>query len=467
MMAYVRRAIVLLCKLIPLSYSWLVSIGVFLLTAVFAFGIVCWSEQERIALERARTLDIATEHTAAIQVSIERALSAAYPLAAMVRQGKGNVQNFEEIATQMLTLYPGVISLQLAPDGIVQEIVPLAGNEKAIGSNAFQDDARAVEALQARDRGQISFSEPFELMQGGLGAAGRLPVFLENNRGEPYFWGFSIVVLQIPELLEDGRLSKLEQKGFAYELWRIHPVDGRKEIIAASRFPLQADPVERVLRVPNADWTLSMTPVAGWLDGYSSIIKTFLAFGFSLLLAWLSRLIINLKDYESRLECMAFLDTLTGLPNRRLLGERLRQAVTEAGQAARLVAVLCLDLDNFKKINDTLGHDGGDQVLMELAERLASCLRNGDTLVRMGGDEFVIILPGLERVDSCEPVLTRLQEAAAAPVVIGHQAVSVTVSIGIALYPRDTVKQEMLLRFADQAMYKAKQQGKGHWEFFS
>jgi diguanylate cyclase (GGDEF)-like protein/PAS domain S-box-containing protein len=177
--------------------------------------------------------------------------------------------------------------------------------------------------------------------------------------------------------------------------------------------------------------------------------------------------ITPLKDHQKQLETIAHYDPLTRLPNRVLLGERLKHGLLQAVRRDNLVAVVYLDLDGFKTVNDTGGHDAGDQLLVELAGRMKHALRDGDTLARIGGDEFVAILVDLESVEACETVLQRLLQAAAEPVQLGAQRYHVSASIGVALYPHNGTDADLLLRCADHAMYQAKKAGKNRFQFFS
>jgi len=172
-------------------------------------------------------------------------------------------------------------------------------------------------------------------------------------------------------------------------------------------------------------------------------------------------------DHQKQLETIAHYDPLTRLPNRVLLGERLKHGLLQAVRRDNLVAVVYLDLDGFKTVNDTGGHEAGDQLLVELAGRMKHALRDGDTLARIGGDEFVAILVDLESVEACETVLQRLLQAAAEPVQLGAQRYHVSASIGVALYPHNGTDADLLLRCADHAMYQAKKAGKNRFQFFS
>jgi len=180
--------------------------------------------------------------------------------------------------------------------------------------------------------------------------------------------------------------------------------------------------------------------------------------------------ITQIKEQQQVLERIAQYDRLTNLPNRGLLADRLQQAMLQSQRRNQSLAVVFLDLDGFKTINDTYGHDAGDVLLVALARRMKSALREGDTLARLGGDEFVAVLVDLERVQDCEPVIDRLLVAAAEPVriTVGSSDVllRVSASMGITLYPQDGSDADQLLRHADQAMYQAKQAGKNRYQLF-
>ncbi len=171
------------------------------------------------------------------------------------------------------------------------------------------------------------------------------------------------------------------------------------------------------------------------------------------------------KRLEERLEHQAFHDALTGLPNRQLLLDRLRQALNRAERAGTVVAVLFVDLDNFKYVNDSLGHEAGDRLLSEAAERLESCLRPSDTVARLGGDEFVVLLEDTEGEGEAVRVAERMAQEMGAPFVLGAHEVFAPTSIGIALGGRaaPSVGPEQLLGNADAAMYEAKKRGKARY----
>ncbi|MDX2367727.1 MAG: EAL domain-containing protein [Colwellia sp.] len=176
--------------------------------------------------------------------------------------------------------------------------------------------------------------------------------------------------------------------------------------------------------------------------------------------------ITRLKAHQDQLEHIAHYDLLTNLPNRVLLADRLSQAMLQCSRHVQSLAVLFLDLDGFKKVNDAHGHDLGDELLIALSVRMKEALREGDSLARIGGDEFVAVLADLAKVEDCEPVLERLLLAASEPITIGDVVLNVSASIGVTLYPQDNVDADQLMRHADQAMYVAKQSGKNRYHLF-
>lgn len=172
--------------------------------------------------------------------------------------------------------------------------------------------------------------------------------------------------------------------------------------------------------------------------------------------------ITEAKVQQQNLERMAYHDPLTQLPNRALLSDRLQQQFARAERTGELLAVCCLDLDGFKPVNDRLGHEAGDHLLIQLAERMTQCLRESDTVARVGGDEFSLLLSGLGSESECEKTLQRFLEVIRQPYLVAGENVSISASIGYTIYPLDTAEPDTLLRHADQAMYQSKLSGGSH-----
>ena len=554
--------------------------------------------------ERARVYSIAANYSYDIKFKLDRALSSTYMLQALLTQNdEGVIRNFEEIATEVLPSYPGVIELAIAPEGIIRQVAPLAGNEDALGLNLFESKTQNKESFLARDSEKLTLAGPLELVQGGIGLVGRLPLF-ETQENQKRFWGFALSVIRISEIFEGTKASLLEHEGLSYTLWRIHPDTKEQHIIFSSTSSKLSHPVEFTFDVPNSAWTLSVVPTKGWGDPSSFMIHELVALVFSLMFAYMAKLFLALKiakvslesqvirttgeknilelqlelllnaipdliwlknpegiylfcnkaflklygakeheivgktDYdfidsqqagffrthdlmvmdakeplrneeelifkttqirglfetiktpfynhegellgvlgiarditirretEEKIQKLEYFDALTSLPNKLQLRLRIEHDLSIVQKANQKLAVLFLDVDHFKNINDTLGHAVGDELLVHLSKRLKQLVRKVDTLSRQGGDEFVVILPGIS-VDDAAHMAKRLLQAVEQPIKLEEYELVITASLGIALYPDDGQDVDTLFKCADAAMYLAKQDGRNNYRFFT
>src|SRR5215472_7159720 len=175
----------------------------------------------------------------------------------------------------------------------------------------------------------------------------------------------------------------------------------------------------------------------------------------------------QMLERHQRLDHLAHHDQLTGLPNRLYLAAHLPDAITQAREKGTLLAVLFLDLDRFKHVNDSRGHETGDKLLKTVAQRIRSTMRSQDVVVRMGGDEFVVVMKDVKNTDKVNEAADRINQALSAPMVVDGRTLVTTVSIGVALYPRDGLDMGELLRHSDTAMYQAKDRGRNNFQLFS
>ncbi|WP_133700732.1 putative bifunctional diguanylate cyclase/phosphodiesterase [Roseateles toxinivorans] len=239
------------------------------------------------------------------------------------------------------------------------------------------------------------------------------------------------------------------------------------------------------IAMANHTWTLVASMRPEFEQRYSSNSADIIAIsgvGLSLLLSLLSWLLLTararafgraeamtreLRESEERMRHMAQHDALTGLPNRRTFRDRLEQDVKKSRRDGLPVAVLFIDLDLFKEVNDTLGHDQGDVLLKEAAQRICHCVREADTVARLGGDEFTVILAELHDLARVEAIAQHINQTLAAPFELRGEQAYVSASIGITLYPHDATEIDDLLKQADQAMYVAKDAGRNCFSFFT
>ena len=579
-----------------------VALLVFLLAALASAALIWQLERHQRENARITVYTLVQDHARSAQEHVERALSAAYALSALVQQSHGDVRNFSKVATKMLPFYPGVSLLALAPGGVITHAIPLAGNEKAIGLDLLKDPVMRRESLLARDSGKLTLAGPLELKQGGQGLVARLPVYLDDAQGQAAFWGFANVVLRFPQALASVQLTNLQRRGLDYKLWRTNPETGETQIIEESQAAALIEPVRKSFDVPNGAWTLSVAPRQGWGEPLRIAYRAFMGLLFSGLLAYLAHLLAQQRTHKRELETevlqrtadiresqnqlaatlealpdllfemdlggrylrchspryellaapvgdllgqtvsqvlppeaadivlqalqqahisgqargqqyaltldqkphwfelsvaakpvtsgqeprfivisrditerkqaerdvrqLAYFDALTGLPNRSLLNDRIQHALAEAARRHESLALMFLDLDHFKNVNDTLGHRVGDELLVVLAERMQFVVREQDTVARQGGDEFILLLPNTDG-DGAARVAENLLHTLSQPVHIEQHELTVTPSMGIAQYPRDGSDLETLTRHADIAMYRAKQNGRNGYQFFT
>ncbi|GAB3285932.1 bifunctional diguanylate cyclase/phosphodiesterase [Parahaliea aestuarii] len=686
--------------------------------------------------QRTRVLSITTQAARLIESRLNATLAPAETLAVIARNSNQLERHFNVVSNDLLRSNPYIEQLSLAPGGVIRMIAPHGDNEVSLGFNPLTDSEQSAEGQLAKANTGTTVAGPLDLIQGGRGIVGRIPVFRPAQQGGEQFWGFSSVTLRLPALLGLLRLDSLSDAGLDYQLWRDNPVSGEREIIAASRETLNGAPVEQSLYVPNARWQLAVMPRDGWPNPPWLAGAIALGVLFSLLAGCLGRTFVELRSYRSQLsrkveqrtreldgtleryhslitasqtglweyninegklvcqagyldmlgyqcsdlpedsqgnwlefcrhlihpddiqrtdrevnsylqggcqgqlevqfrmrhrqghwvsilsrgsalrsaagsggvtvvagthidishlvnttsqlklalhvmdstregllitdpeyrlvatnrafleisgysedECigqpatmlsegmhtpdflhtimqrvsedgfwqgeiwgrrkngetaplwisitavrdehgtlshyigvvsditllkqsqaevqrLAYFDALTGLPNRAMLQDRSEYALKLARQGKRPLAVLVLDLDNFKNINDSLGQDTGDRVLQQCASRLTESLRDQDALCRLGGDEFALLLPNTD-ADTAAHTARRLLERLGSSFRLLDRELAVSCSIGIAMFPNDGDTLSQLHTNADTAMYRAKQQGRNTYCFYT
>lgn len=416
--------------------------------------------------------ELVSSQAYAIERRLSRSLSATSILAQGVRQAGGLIVDFDHYAKEVLQSVGGVSNLQLAPAGVIRYIYPLEGNEQAIGHDILKDGTRRKEALLAIKEHLLTLAGPFELIQGGIAVVGRKPVYLPSETGER-FWGFVSALIYLDKLLNLTELASLEEKGYSYELSRRHPDTGEIQTFAQSRTPLTGENYAIAIQVPNSRWLLTMSR-AQLMPKWRSTIGYISSMLAGILFAWVAYFILHQPDKLRQivlektrlLEDLAYRDHLTGLVNRRYLSEQLQRIITEYSRYANSAVLMYLDLDDFKRINDSMGHAAGDALLCEISARLNACVRSSDIVARLGGDEFGILLLDASSVRDARIIAEKLIATTERPVLLGNKEFSVSASIGVTLIPADGDSDVAILKNADLAMYSAKKSGKRNFCFY-
>lgn len=264
-----------------LSYSAIAGLMAAMLSGLVAFGIERTAHQQREI--EARQLATVVAHD--LGGRLDRSLSAVTALTAVLRQGNGKVDHFALLAEELIGQFGGITALQLAPGGTISEVEPRAGHERVIGFNPLDDPIQGPEARLVVDSRQLGLTGPFELRQGGTGIVGRNPVFLKDAAGNEQFWGLVQVLIRVPDLLVATRLDAIERAGYRYELWRLQPASGERQVFARSSDQPLNQPVEIPIAVPNGEWVLSVAPDAGWHSGSRLLIDVGVVALISLLAA--------------------------------------------------------------------------------------------------------------------------------------------------------------------------------------
>jgi len=421
--------------------------------------------------------DIVAAQAATIERHLSRTLSATYFLKSLLEINPEEMTHFDNYAANIIESLGGITNLQLAPNGIISNIYPLKGHEKALGHNLLVDDKHKEDAKLALSSKQLTLSGPFELIQGGMAIVGRNPVFLKGEDNAEQFWGFASVVIYLNDLLTTTGLDQLKDKGYYYQLsFNDNYSKSNYDLSESHRNtePLSSM-IKQAIKVPNGEWLLSMKPVVQTGQQVAITIQVLLALSISALMAYFSYVLLKqplilkrlvIKKTEE-LNKLAFYDPLTDLCNRRLFNDLLKRMVTRIQRDGNQFALLYLDIDEFKRINDTLGHEAGDELLKVVGLRLSNALRKSDTVARLGGDEFCIILPDINTSTNAARVAEKIKEAIRPPVKLGEHEVRITISIGITLAPGDGLDATELLKNADLAMYSAKEKNRDCYQFFS
>lgn len=412
----------------------------------------------RTALERQRTA--VTDRLAVISAKLEGRLAAGLNLSRMLaavistRPDIGG-EELDALCATLMAGNPLIRSLAVARDNTLVFVHPLAGNEAAIGMNYMANPAQRDTVLRAIRTRSTVVAGPLELVQGGTGLVSRSPIFV-GPAGSRY-WGIAAAVLHVDTLLRDAGADDPASPIVV----SIRGEDGlgpEGATFFGDEAIQRSQPVTLDVRLADGSWRLYAMPRGGWYR--VSPEQGMVRLGGAALAIVIGIAVFFWSDSNQRVRAMALTDPLTGLPNRALLGDRIAQAIISAGRQGQLLAVLHLDLDDFKPVNDAYGHRAGDAALVAVADRVHGAVRRSDTVARIGGDEFVVVLAQIARVSDAMLVAEKIVEMVRQPIDAQGHPVVLSVSVGIAIYPQDGGDVATLVSRADQAMYRAKQAGK-------
>ena len=364
----------------------------------------------------------------------------------------GEIHQFETIAGNLMS--DSIESVQLAPNGVVTDIYPAEGNE-AGKIDLLHDKDRKEISCYARDNHATITQGPFELKQGGYGIAVRNPVYLKDKSGQEYFWGFTIVILRVPDIFSDT-VSALSNFGYEYKILKTDtPWSDTYKVVYQSDGQID-HPISYAFTVGDGTWKLEVTPKTGWRNNTLLIIISGMFLTISLLLSVLTRVWLVAKEHKNKYKILARTDSLTNIYNRYGFDELAEKIISKNPQTHFVAALL--DIDDFKFINDIYGHSYGDKALKSLADSMKAFFPSDALLGRNGGDEFCILLPNCTFKEADK----QLQQFTKLPKTFSYHGKELAfyISLGYAEYPTFAASPSQLMRCADAALYEIKLHGK-------
>ena len=364
----------------------------------------------------------------------------------------GKISQFDTIAENIMS--DVIESIQLAPDGNVTDIYPSEGTE-ASKIDLLQDKDCSKISCYARDNHVIITQGPFDLKRGGCGIAVRNPVYLKDENNQEYFWGFTIVILRVPDIFSDA-ISALSDFGYEYRLSKTDaPWSDTYKVVYQSDDQL-THTVSYGFTIGEENWKLEVAPESGWRDLRLLIIVGGMFTTVVLLFSGLTRVWLVSEENKNKFQILAHTDSLTDIYNRYGFDELAERMITK-NPKTHFVAAL-LDIDDFKFINDIYGHVYGDRALKSLTDSMKAFFPKNTLLGRNGGDEFCILLPDHTYKEAGELLLqfTKLPKTFSCK----GKEYPFFISLGYAEYPTFASSRSQLMRCADAALYEIKLHGK-------
>ena len=435
-----------------LKKRFIVPVVVFILGMCALIGTIYVVGEDQEEQNRTKAQLNAMTYAERIYGELMEGIGVTDTLKQVVISGDGNINKFYDIAENMMD--DSIQSIQIAPNGVVNEIYPEDLNESG-KIDLINDSDRGEISRYARDNDTVIMQGPFELKQGGYGIAVRNPVYLENENGQKSFWGFTIVILKVPEIFSES-VEALSNFGFKYSLQKCaSPWDDTYEWVYGSKKELN-DPVIYDFDVYRDKWRLEILPKSGFYNNSNLIYMFIGGVIIVLLLTGLTVALISINENRKLFKKLAVTDTLTGIYNRLGFNRQVEQYMRQNPQKHCVVAML--DIDDFKLVNDVYGHAAGDGVLQKLAESMKQYFSKDVILGRNGGDEFCIFMPDCTAVE-VKPFLKKFTEETRNFYCKG-EAHTFTISLGYAEYPVLADECSKLVRCADMALYAVKMRGK-------
>jgi len=442
-----------------------------LISIAFCTFLISATIINRTNIENLRLEQQIYERIHRLNETITILLNKTQALAAIVIHDNGSMDSFEIIAPSIVN-DPVIQNIILAPDGIIAKVYPYAENESLIGWNYFDSGAGNSEAVAAMDLDQLVLGGPTEIFQATEAIFATLPVFIDvpaqnDGDGTQEFWGLVCVTLKFPEILERAELEIFDTYGISYELWRINPDTNEKQVIANNhniiipgrRF------IEKSVDILNAQWYLKVWQNIAWYGHPDNIAFIIAGFFISLIVFLVMQNNYDLKKMQNVFEQMAITDHLTGISNRRHFLEIVRINIEKARRLNEDCYFIMFDIDKFKDVNDTYGHQIGDKVLMDVTARIKTNIRAYDLFARYGGEEFIIFTAGISKKIVCD--ITERLRVSLCSRKFEYEDISLNCSASFGIAHMHDYNLDRAIKQSDDAMYAAKRNGRNCVVYFS
>ena len=432
--------------------KWLLPLWVLLISSIVLYIIAYTVYQSDSEQLRTRAELNAVTYADRMITDLNGGINITNSLEQILISEDGKINKFNTVAESLMADY--VQSIQLAPGGVVTDIYPAEGNE-AGKIDLIHDEIRGEIVNYGINNDLVVMQGPFELKQGGLGIAIRNPVFLQNENGEKYFWGLTIVIIRVPEIFQDS-VNSLTGFNYQYSLSKTaSPLTDEYTVVDSSDAEL-TNPVTYYFKHGGCTWKLEVMPTGGWSKDKNLSLVALCGGALTLLLEVLTIAFLFMEEQRKKFRKLSQTDSLTGLLNRTGFDLQLEQYLEENAQ--KTCVGMLLDVDNFKFINDVYGHAIGDQVLQQLARSMEQAFPQNSIIARNGGDEFCIILKDC----NADEAATQIEAFSMASRSFSSkgQEHSYSISLGYVEYPTHVGKASDILRYADMALYEVKLRGK-------
>lgn len=444
-----------------------VSLALLLFLSMMAVALLAQERAKYIESQRYQLLQTLTNYASALEGMINNGVVALESIRSeLVLSPDTDLSTLDARVSLLLQNFPYFRHVAIAPDLVIRYVYPLQGNEAVIGVN-YRNIPQQLAAIEKTiELGLPVVAGPVNLLQGGSGLVVRVPVTTRSQQN----WGVIAAIIPLESLLQRANLASLQQQ-FWVGLTGRDGNDQANELFWGDQQLLLEQRVMVDIKLPVGRWQLQAAPkqqlplLVGPLQWMAGVAAVFIILLCSAL--WL--LLRMAGERERALHTIAFqatFDPLTTLPNRAVFTESLSRMLKQAQGNQSCLSLLCIDLDEFKQVNESLGHLVGDKLLRAIAERLKSLVGEHDLLARLGGDEFVVASALGNGPEMTELMAEKLVLELSKPVQVGDKTLAVSASIGIAMYPHDGMNQSDLLKHADRAMYAAKQIGRNTYHFY-